>query len=178
MACSLALAESIEGHTGLAIGLKWPNDLLIDGRKVAGILAELGIGEERLEYAVVGIGVNVNLDFADSGAAFLEERATSLAREMGSPVAREPLLACIINRLEARYLALCDGWSPHRKWAARLVTVGQRVVISGLGTELEGLAEGVDQDGALLLRLQDGQVVRILAGDVSLRPVHGQPRAI
>jgi len=178
MACSLALAESVERHTGLALGLKWPNDLLASNKKVGGILTELGIQGERLEYAIVGIGLNVNLDFTAPEVAFLRDQATSLAQEMGAPVAREPLLACILNRLEARYLALCDGWSPRQEWTARLVTLNQQVVLSGPGGELEGWAEGVDQDGALLLRLEDGRVVRVLAGDVSLRPVEGQPTAI
>jgi len=178
MACSLALAESIESHTGLVIGLKWPNDLLVQDRKIGGILTELGIEEARLAYAIVGIGLNVNLDFTVPEVAFLGEQATSLSRELGAPVAREPLLGSILNRLEARYVALCDGWLPHREWRARLVTLHQHVVVSSLGSELEGWAEDVDHDGTLLLRLKDGQTVRILAGDVSLRPAEGEPSAI
>jgi len=173
MACSLALAEAIESHTGLAIGLKWPNDLLIGGKKVGGILTELGVEKEQLEYAIVGIGLNVNLDFTLPEVASLKEQATSLAQELGVPVAREPLLACILNRLEARYLALCSGWSPHQEWTARLAMLGQQVMISGPDGEMKGQAEGVDKDGALLLRLEDGRVMRVLAGDVSLRPAGG-----
>jgi len=178
MASSLALAESIESHTGLAIGLKWPNDLLIQDRKAGGILTELSIEGARLAYAIVGIGLNVNLDFTVPEVAFLGEQATSLSRELGAPVAREPLLSCILNRLEARYLALCEGWLPHREWKARLVTLHQQVVISSLGSKLEGWAEDVDHDGALLLRLGDGRIVRVLTGDVSLRPVEGEPSTI
>jgi BirA family biotin operon repressor/biotin-[acetyl-CoA-carboxylase] ligase len=170
MACSLALAESIESHTGLAVGIKWPNDLLVKGRKIAGILTELSFEEERLAHAVVGIGVNVNLDFVDPQMAALKGQATSVAQETASPVLREALLACILNGLEARYVSLCAGWSPHEIWAARLTGVGREVVVSGSTGDLEGRAEGVDEDGALLLRLEDGRVVRILAGDVSLRP--------
>jgi BirA family biotin operon repressor/biotin-[acetyl-CoA-carboxylase] ligase len=173
MACSLALARSVEGYTGLATRLKWPNDLLIRGRKVAGILTELGAEEQCLRHAIVGIGLNANLDFSVPDLVFLREQATSLAQEMGSPVEREALLACILNHMEASYLALRDGWCPHQEWAARLVTLGQQVVVTGLRGELEGRAEGVDQDGALLLRPKDGPVVRILAGDVSLRPAEG-----
>lgn len=171
MACSLALAESIESYTGLTIGLKWPNDLLVKRKKVGGILVELGTGEGRLDHAIVGIGLNVNIDFTTTEMAFLREQATSLAQEMGSPIERESLLVCILDRVEARYIALCDGWLPHREWEDRLVMLDQQVVLSNLGRELEGCAESVDQDGALLLRLRDGQTMRVLAGDVSLRPV-------
>lgn len=169
MACSLALAESTECQTGLVVSLKWPNDLLIGGRKIAGVLTELGTADGRLEYAVVGIGLNANLDFSEPQVASLAGQATSLAREMGSPVAREPLLASILQHVEARYLALCRGWSPQQQWTARLATLGQEVAVSGAQRRLEGRAEGVDRDGALLLRLKDGQVARVLAGDVSLR---------
>jgi len=178
MACSLALAEGVEDETGLVIELKWPNDLLIEGRKVAGILTEVVTEGERVAYAIVGIGLNVNLDFTAPDMAFLEGQATSLSRELGAPVAREPLLASILNRLEVRYLALCDGWLPHQEWRARLVTLHQQVVVSGLGSKLEGRVEDVDHDGALLLRQKDGQIVRVLTGDVSLRPAEGAPDAI
>ncbi|MEA3345348.1 MAG: biotin--[acetyl-CoA-carboxylase] ligase [Chloroflexota bacterium] len=174
MACSLATAEAIESYTGLDIELKWPNDLLAEKRKVGGILTELGIEGELLKYAVVGIGLNVNTDFTLAEMAFLKNRATSLAQELGRPVARESLLASILNRLEECYLALCEGWSPHQEWAARLIMLGQQVIVSKPGGELEGRAEGVDEDGALLIRLKDGRMRRILAGDVSLHPMEDQ----
>lgn len=177
MACSLALAESTECQTGLAVSLKWPNDLLIGDRKVAGVLTELRTAHGRLEYAVVGIGLNANIDFSDPHMASLASQATSLLRELGSPVAREPLMARILERVEGRYLALCSGWSPQQLWTARLATLGQRVVVSGAHCLVEGYAEGVDPDGALLVRLEDGHVARILAGDVSLRPKSMQPCA-
>jgi len=171
MACSLALADSIERQTGLMVSLKWPNDVLVGGRKVAGILTELDVAEMSLKHAVVGMGLNANLDFSHPEVGFLADQATSLAREMGSPVSRELLLASILQHTETYYLALCDGWSPQQQWAARLATLGRQVAILGPQQRLEGRAESVDQDGALLLRLADGAVVRVLAGDVSLRPI-------
>ena len=171
MLCSLAVAESIESHMGLATGLKWPNDLLIDGRKVGGVLTELGIEGERLDYAVVGVGLNVNLDTRDPQFDPFRDSATSLSAQLHEPVAREPLLASVLQRLETRYLALRDGWSPCEEWAARLTMLGREVVVSGLPGTVAGRAEGVDWDGALLLRLGDGATARILAGDVSLRPL-------
>jgi BirA family biotin operon repressor/biotin-[acetyl-CoA-carboxylase] ligase len=173
MACSLALADSIEDRLGLKTGLKWPNDVLIQGRKVAGILTELDLQSDGLAHAVVGVGLNVNVDFSEPQVSFLEGKATSLARECGSTVSREEVLACVLNHMEARYLALCQGWSPYEEWSSRLVDLGERVVVTGEHGVQEGCAEGIDEDGALLLRLADGQLVRILAGDVSVRkPAH------
>jgi len=171
MACSLAIAESIECHTRLPVGLKWPNDLMVKDKKVGGILVELGFDGEHLSHAIVGIGLNINLDFSSPEVAFLREQATSLAQELGTCVDREPLLAHILNRLEVRYMALCAGWSPYEAWRHRLVMLGQEVVLSGMGYRVEGWVEGVDQDGALWLRLRDGRRIRVLAGDVSLRPM-------
>jgi BirA family biotin operon repressor/biotin-[acetyl-CoA-carboxylase] ligase len=85
-------------------------------------------------------------------------------------VARLPLLLALLAAVERRYMDLRQGHSPRGEWAARLVTVGQRVVVSGAGRSLEGRVEGVDGDGALLLRLADGRQERILAGDVTLKP--------
>lgn len=88
-------------------------------------------------------------------------------------MSREEVLACVLNHMEARYLALCQGWSPYEEWSSRLVDLGERVVVTGEHGVQEGCAEGIDEDGALLLRLADGQLVRILAGDVSVRkPAH------
>jgi BirA family biotin operon repressor/biotin-[acetyl-CoA-carboxylase] ligase len=173
MACSLALAEAVEAHTRLPVGLKWPNDLLIRGRKVGGILMELGIEGGQLQYAIVGIGLNVNPDFATPEMASLAGQATSLAQEKGLSLAREALLASILNQLEKRYARLCDGWSPHKLWEDRLTMLGRQVALFNADGRLEGWAEGVDPDGALLLRLEDGRTVRVLAGDVSLRPAAG-----
>jgi BirA family biotin operon repressor/biotin-[acetyl-CoA-carboxylase] ligase len=168
MACSLATADSIEDRLGLKTGLKWPNDVLIQGKKVAGILTELHTKGEDLIHAVVGVGLNVNVDFTEPQVSFLKEQATSLAQECGSAVSREEVLACVLNHMEARYLALCQGWSPHEEWKSRLADLGRRVAVTDEHRIREGYAEGIDEDGALLLRLADGCLERILAGDTSL----------
>ncbi len=168
MSCGLAVVDTIEKETGLRVGLKWPNDVLIAGAKAGGILTEIELDRARVEYAVVGIGLNVNLDPA-SLPGDLPMPATSLSHELGSEVARLPLLRALLRRVEERYAALKAGRSPHSEWAARLVTLGRPVSVSGSGAVLEGLAEGVDADGALLVRVADGRVERVLAGDVSLR---------
>lgn len=169
MVCALAAADAIEAETGLRSGLKWPNDLLLGSAKVGGILTELELDGERLAYAIVGLGLNVNLEPAALPAG-LVARATSLSAELGRPVARLPLLLALLTRLEARYVALGeDPGALQAEWAARLVTLGRDVTVGAGDAQWEGIAEGVDHDGALLVRRADGRLVRVVAGDVMLR---------
>ncbi|HIP97407.1 MAG TPA: biotin--[acetyl-CoA-carboxylase] ligase, partial [Anaerolineae bacterium] len=167
MLCSLAVCDAIAGTTGLVPAVKWPNDVLLRGRKVCGILTELGIEGPRLAYAVVGMGVNVNVDFG--GAGELTLTATSLAQELRREGSRMELLRAILISIEERYARLRAGESPHAEWAARLATLGQRVIVTTPTEQWGGVAEGVDADGALLLRDENGVLRRILAGDVTLR---------
>lgn len=167
MLCSLAVCDAIAEMTGLTPAVKWPNDVLLRGRKVCGILTELGIEGARLAYAVVGMGINVNVDF--SGAGELARTATSLSQELGREVSRLELLRAILVGIEGRYSRLRAGQSPHAEWMARLATMGQRVIVTTPSEQLSGVAEGVDDDGALLLRDENGALRRILAGDVTLR---------
>jgi BirA family biotin operon repressor/biotin-[acetyl-CoA-carboxylase] ligase len=169
MICSLAIAHAIEGLTGLPVGLKWPNDIFVRGKKAGGILTESGATGGRLDYVVVGMGLNVNL--AISALPELRGMATSLSQELGREVSRLELLWRILGGIEARYNSLRRGESPHEEWAARLITLGREVQVATPDGVLAGWAEGVDADGALILRTPDGQRERILAGDVTLRGV-------
>jgi len=170
MLCSLATAEAVERETGLQVQLKWPNDLLIGRRKLGGILTDLGLDGSWLAYVVVGIGLNVNFDLSPDIPPEVRDTATSLLRELGHPVERETLLAGLLNNIEARYRQWQEGRNPSQEWAARLIGLGKPVIITNGRERWAGIAEGVDEDGALLLRLPDGKQRRILAGDVSLRP--------
>jgi BirA family biotin operon repressor/biotin-[acetyl-CoA-carboxylase] ligase len=165
MICSLAVCEAIGRVSGLEARVKWPNDVLIRGRKICGILTELDILGEQINYAIVGIGINVNVDFGD--APPMMAPATSLRAEIGQAVSRMDLLVALLERIEVRYLALQNGDTFHVQWAKQMATLGQHVEISGGDERWSGLATGVDPDGALLLRTEDGHVQRVLAGDVS-----------
>lgn len=167
MFCSLAICDAITRTTGLEPAVKWPNDVLLCGRKVCGILTELGIEGPRLAYAVVGMGINVNVDFGEAGD--LAHTATSLAQELGHEVSRLELLRAILVGIDERYARLRAGENPHAEWAARLATLGQRVVVTTPTEQWRGVAVGVDDDGALFLRDENGLLRRILAGDVTLR---------
>lgn len=170
MICSLAVYDAIEAVTGLAARVKWPNDVLLREHKVCGILTELGLSGQELAYALVGVGINVNLDFTTAPPLMVP--ATSLMTEVGHPVSRVDLLSRVLVNLEQRYEALQAGQSFHDEWADRLVTTGRDVVASAGKERWEGTALGVDQDGALLIRLPHGTVQRVLAGDVTLRDEH------
>jgi len=169
MVASLAVVHSIEMITGLRPQLKWPNDVLLGGKKVCGILIESSVRAEKVDYAIVGIGINVNLD-VDSYPE-IRPVATTLSHELGREVSRLCLVQCLLREIEHLYLASSAGETVYREWQSRLATLGKAVcVISASGeTMSEGTAESVDRDGSLVLRRADGSLTRVLAGDVSLR---------
>ena len=168
MVCSLAAVEAIAQVCGLTVGVKWPNDLVVSGKKLGGVLTELGLRGERLDYVAVGLGLNVNLDL--STLPEVMSPPTSLLSELGHPVSRLELLVALLERIETRYQAMSAGWSPLSDWCEHLATLGQRVRVSS-STEpvIEGVAEGVDEDGALLVRSPEGCLHIVHAGDVTLR---------
>jgi BirA family biotin operon repressor/biotin-[acetyl-CoA-carboxylase] ligase len=168
MLCSLAAAEAVETHTGLPVSLKWPNDLLLGEAKFGGVLAEVGLTGERVDYVVVGMGLNVNFDPAELPET--RAPATSLQQAFGRPLDRLALLVSVIERVAARYAALERGAAVRGDWQARLITLGRRVTVSGHTLRFEGRAEGVDDDGALLVRRDDGALEVVHAGDVTLSP--------
>lgn len=168
MVCALAAADAVTAVTGIQVRLKWPNDIQLGGKKLAGILTELGFDADlRPAWAVVGIGLNVNLEF--SGLPVLSDTATSLSLALNRPVPRLPLLRAYLANVETRYDALRGGVGPYQEWAARLETLGRRVTVATPAGEHNGVTDAVDETGALLLRCRDGRVLRILAGDVTLR---------
>jgi BirA family biotin operon repressor/biotin-[acetyl-CoA-carboxylase] ligase len=121
--CSLAVCDAISEVADLCARVKWPNDVLIDGRKVCGILTELDVLEARVRYAIVGIGINVNVDFGHAPPLMVP--ATSLSIEAGHPVSRLELLVSLCASMERRYVALREGQSFHQEWAERMATIGE-----------------------------------------------------
>ncbi|TES84245.1 MAG: biotin--[acetyl-CoA-carboxylase] ligase [Dehalococcoidia bacterium] len=167
MVASLAVAHCIEKVSGLETQIKWPNDVLIKGKKACGILIESDVRGSAVDYAVIGIGINVNLlpaDFPEIAAT-----ATSLAQELGREISRREMIRCLLVEAEKLYLALPEGDSVFREWRDRLVTLGKEVELISGKTSYKGVAESVANDGSLLLRQPDGNLIKIVAGDVSLR---------
>jgi len=162
---AVALAEALRGD-GVVASIKWPNDLQVGGRKIAGILTELSAEADRVHFVVLGIGVNLNASPSDFPAD-VAETATSVQRVLGRRVNRAAFLARLLRTLE-QWLDLHEqqGFEPVRaRWRALSSTLGEEVLVKAERRELRGRAEDIDVDGALLLRTEDG-LERVLAGDV------------
>ncbi len=179
MLAGLAAAEAIEAVAGLAVALKWPNDVVLrqgDGwGKVGGVLLDAALdGDGRLAQAVVGIGLNVNAPagaLPDPSVTPGALPAAGLLVAAGRPTPRRALLVALLERLEAHYAAADADHSPHAPWNARLITLGQPVRVSAAGSAapLAGVAEATDAWGRLLVRDAAGTLHTVAAGDVTLR---------
>jgi BirA family biotin operon repressor/biotin-[acetyl-CoA-carboxylase] ligase len=175
MLAGLALCEALEQAAQVPAALKWPNDVLLGGRKAGGILVESGLSGERLDYLVLGLGLNVSQAPPPEAVMF---PATSVEAATGRPVDRLALLRAILARLEAGYAGLVPPRPPapdplHAAWLARLLWLGQRVVARSPQGDYDGCLSGAAADGALLLELDSGEVRRVLAGDVTVRKSEG-----
>jgi BirA family biotin operon repressor/biotin-[acetyl-CoA-carboxylase] ligase len=173
----LATAEALEQVTGLPIKLKWPNDVVIEQearskrqnmaiQKLGGILTETSIFGQNIEFAVVGLGLNVNMDL--HGRDDLPE-ATSLMMQLGHEIDRLEILRALVERFATRYAIIDRDDNLRADWSARLTTLGRQVIARRGEESVAGLAESVDESGALLIRADDGTLQRVDAADVTLR---------
>lgn len=164
----VALCAAIRAVAGLEPRLKWPNDVLLDGHKVAGVLLESGSTGTRLEHVIIGCGINTA---ASPPAATLRYPATHLDAHTTAPVDRLALLRAVLLHLDAGYGDLLHGGEQSRArlfaaWRALLVTPGMAVQVETASGTLSGIAEDVEPDGALRLRDASGQIHLITSGDV------------
>jgi len=150
--------------------IKWPNDVLVNGKKVAGILSESEFVGGEWAFAVVGFGINANLEGADLMALrAVAPQATSLSTEWGIEINRVGLLARVLSEFDGLYLAMQSGqFGPiYDEWAGALETVGKRVTVSYGNGKITGQALRVQSDGSLVIRTDAGEEHRVLAGDVA-----------
>ena len=169
VAASTALRRAIASQTGLRPEIKWPNDILIKERKVAGILTELNAELDRIKYVILGMGVDVNLNASDFPPD-LRRLATSLKHEAGRAIPRADLAIAILRELDIDYsriaagqfAALADEWETH------CTTLGHEVVIRAGSREIRGQAEALGEEGALLVRTEHGHLEPIVGGDVTV----------
>ena len=174
-----AISLAIEEETGLLVQIKWPNDLVIAGKKVCGILTEMSAKMQSVEYVVIGAGVNVGME---SVAPEIQDVATSLKLEnakkanVDEDISIQKLFACILQKFQEQYeifledrdlRSICKGYND------RLVNVGREVVILEKDKEYTAKATGINPQGELLVEKQDGTKEAILSGEVSVRGVYG-----
>jgi len=169
MVLALSAVDGIREVAGVLPMIKWPNDLYLGGRKLAGILSEFSVKDDRIDYLVLGMGINVN--WAPGHNPELSYPATSLLQETRRPIDREELLLCILQYFEKSYPSVTSGDISgfYRRWNELSLVLGREVMIESSGEVYRGTALGIDDKGALLLREPGGGERRILAGDVSLR---------
>jgi BirA family biotin operon repressor/biotin-[acetyl-CoA-carboxylase] ligase len=153
---------------GIEAGIKWPNDILIGGRKVCGILIEHGLINGEVCYSIMGIGININ--FNTGLYPEIAGLATSLSIELGYELPVGQVALRLYTELEDLYLQSAKPDVILGEWAANMTTIGRRVKVQSGNSVIEGVAETLNRSGHLVLRLDDGSAQVILAGDVSLIP--------
>lgn len=170
-----SVAGAIEAVTGLPAAIKWPNDIVINRKKTVGILTEMSLGVEQaaIDYIVIGIGINVN------NTAFPEEirdMATSLYLEKGERVSRSALIAESMRRLEVDYEAFLkteDLSAILPDYNAHLISMNKEVRVLDPKGEYTGISRGMDAQGELLVERADGEIIKVYAGEVSVRGLYG-----
>jgi BirA family biotin operon repressor/biotin-[acetyl-CoA-carboxylase] ligase len=165
---AVAVASTIRQRFDIQAGIKWPNDILISGKKMAGLLTEMRAEPDRVKHVVLGIGINVNMDIAEL-PVFLRKLSTTLSAETGKKIDRALFLQQFLAELDRWYqIFLKSGAAVIEAWEMFNATVGNRVAVSGPEEAFEGTAQGIDADGRLILKLDDGTVRQVAAGDVTI----------
>ena len=167
----LAVAEVLRELYGLRVETKWPNDVLVNGRKVCGILTEMSTIGEKVNYVIVGVGVNANFDVAKVFPEELRMVAVSLENGLGRKVKLEELFRALLEKLENIYeLFMREGFDPIlAEWKKYAGFLSCQVEVASGTEKWVGLALDVENDGALIMRLEDGTVKRVFVGDATLR---------
>ncbi len=166
MLTSLAAVHAIRQFCGLKAVIKWPNDILIGEKKVCGILVESEVEGELVNFAIVGMGVNVNL--TPESFPEISTLATSLSRELGKEVSLSSFATVLLTEIEQLYLLAQSGICIYEEWQKHLETLGKWVRVKAGEVTKEGKAESATREGALLLHQSDGTLTEITVGDVTI----------
>ncbi|MCC6415067.1 MAG: biotin--[acetyl-CoA-carboxylase] ligase [Opitutaceae bacterium] len=169
----VSVCELISAFCGARAGIKWPNDIVFDGRKAGGMLTEARIDADQMRDLVFGLGLNVNQP-AGTWPADVAKRATSLAAEIGHPVDLNHFAAALIGRVRLAYQHFLDGTHARllaEAWPKRDILRGRTIAVLNGRQRIEGTADGIDEHGSLRLRDRHGQLHRFSAGEVTLEKV-------
>lgn len=167
---AVAVTKAIYDVTGVKVGIKWPNDILYNGKKLVGILTEMSAEMERINYIVLGVGIDVNISVEETPED-IRDIMTSLSQITGKKVSRLELLNKLLYHLEQLYImAQKQSFAPILdEWRKYSITLNQEIKVISGNDVTYGEAVDIDDDGALLVKI-NGQIKRVLAGDVSIRP--------
>jgi len=168
MAGSIAVARAIRNEFDIGALIKWPNDVFIGNKKVAGLLLELSAEADVVHHCLLSIGIDVNVPISNFSPE-LQDRITSISIELGHEVDRAALLARILKEFESRFLLVESGEYDTiiREWKSISCTLENRVQIRTLKNSFEGDAVDIDEFGALIIRKENGKLERVIAGDCS-----------
>ena len=166
MIASVAVVRAIKKSTNMKAEIKWPNDVLIGGKKVCGILIENEVLQDQVHFAIVGIGINIKID--PSAIPELSDIATNLSHESGREIDTNELAIILFNEFEQLYVKAKAGVSIYREWQQYMGTLGKLIQVKAGETVEKGQAEAVTEQGDLILRRPDGSITNITIGDVTV----------
>ncbi len=181
LVAAMAVVEAIRQQSGVPAAIKWPNDIVVDGKKICGILTEMSSETDYVHYAVVGIGINTN---RQSFPPEIAQVAASLAQIRGECIRRSPLIAAVMNAFERRYTQFVESRSlasMREEYIALLVNLNQHVAVyrtvpgslqEKAEPEFTGIARGIDERGGLLVETEEGMQT-VISGEVSVRGIYG-----
>lgn len=170
---AVSVAEGIKKATGIETLIKWPNDLVLNKKKICGILTEMNLSDEQVEDVIIGVGLNVNtLKFSKE----LEDKATSLAAWLGRKIECGELLGCILEEFDEQYqhfLEVQDLSFLQEDYNKMLINRNREVLVLEPGNEYQAEALGINELGELLVKKSDGSIEAVFAGEVSVRGIYG-----
>lgn len=166
---AVGCAHTLRKVSGLDVTIKWPNDLIVSEKKIGGILTDVHIENKKLKYAVIGIGLNVNMDFIELPSE-IKDIATSLRIETGRIYSRTEILIEIINGIDYWYSILKEMKTKEllKEWELLTSTLGKEVRVVTVKETLTGIAESIDNKGMLVLKLPSGERRIISSGDLTI----------
>ena len=173
LVAGMAVVKGVQKATGLNAMIKWPNDAVVNGKKICGILTEMSTEEDTIRYVVVGIGINVNArEFPEE----IRDKATSLKLELGRSVKRSEVIRAVAESFEeyyAVYEKTCDMSGLQAAYNEMLANMDKEVCVLDPRGEYRGKALGIDEEGCLLVEKENGELIHVLSGEVSVRGIYG-----